>query len=127
VVYGGTSLTSDSNQTKGKKTDIAELQWRWSDGVTSATREFTSSDFSASRLPRLKVHVEPGTPGLLYLEFKQEGEWNAEWVTRPDANGDATMPIDPFCADTSWCDGTYEYRLKMPGFASYLTIAYWDR
>lgn len=127
LVYGGTVISSGTNQPKAKKAGVSEMQWSWSDGQTGETRTFLSSQYTAQSLPKLKVHVAPGTAGVLYLEFKQEGDWNAEWATKPDANGNATVPIDPFCADSSWCDGTYEYRLKMPGLASFVTIEYWDR
>ena len=73
------------------------------------------------------MHIPAGQNGLIYVEFQQEGEWNAEWVTRPDAKGRATVPIDPYCEDGSWCDGTYKYRLKMPGLAAYFEVSYWDR
>ncbi len=127
LVYAGTAVTSGSNQPKGKKAGVTEMQWTWSDGGSAESRTFLSSEYSVQSLPKLKVHVAPGTPGVLYLEFKQEGEWNAEWATKPDSSGNATLPIDPLCADDSWCDGTYEYRLKMPGLVSNVTIEYWDR
>ena len=71
--------------------------------------------------------MTPGETGLIYVEFLQDGEWAAEWVAKPDANGRATVPVDPYCENKSWCDGTYKYRLKMPGAASNFEIAYWDR
>lgn len=128
IVYGGTSLGSAARPPEGKKSGVGELSWAWSDGSTDAHRVFNSSAYKdANALPRLKVHVTPGQSGLLYLEFQQDGDWNAEWVTKPDASGNATVPIDPYCADKSWCDGNYKYRLKMPGLVSYLDIEYWDQ
>ncbi|MDI1289898.1 MAG: hypothetical protein PSX37_08140, partial [bacterium] len=71
LVYAGTTITSGTNQPKGKKADVSQVQWNWSDGGSADGRTFLSSQYTVQSLPRLKVHVAPGTPGVLYLEFKQ--------------------------------------------------------
>jgi len=67
--------------------------------------------------------IPPGQTGLLSVEFFQDGEWDAQWVTKPVASGKAVVPIDPYCAS----DGTYKYCLKMPGMTASFEISYWDR
>ncbi len=129
VVAASNIGTADKKQlSEGKRAAAGELDWKWSDTGTDLDRVFESSTYaSGKRLPTMKVNVGPDQAGLLYLEFEQEGEWNAEWVARPDADGTAIIPIDPYCANQSWCDGEYRYRLKMPGLTSYVDIEYWDR
>ncbi len=130
LVVGATNIGSSpkTQVSEGKRDINGDLTWSWSDTGTDLNRVFESSTYSGEKkLPTMKVSVGPDQTGLVYLEFEQEGDWNPEWVARPDANGNATIPIDPYCADESWCDGEYHYRLKMPGLVSYVEIDYWDR
>jgi hypothetical protein len=107
----------------------ATMTVTWSDGHTGTTRTFNSSDYqhNPDALPTLRVHVPPASGKLVWLQFHQNGEWADEWITRVSAHGNAKLPIDPTCLDGTWCDGTYQYRLKTGRTITHLTLEYRDR
>ena len=110
-----------------KRPVMNALAWEWSDGDTSAHRVFDSSDYRKTDLPELVVRVPVGETGLMALQFLQDGEWNDEWLAKPDSKGIVRMPFDPYCANDTWCDGAYRYRVRLGQLISYFDVEYWER
>lgn len=100
--------------------------WKWSDGSTSLTRTFTQSEYGTpSRLPRLVAWAEPASPRrLVHLQFRRRGTWITENTVRMDGRGIATIEIDPMCANDTWCDRTFAYRLTIGDRTARLAITY---
>lgn len=105
---------------------VKAVTWSWSDGPTGSERRvFVADDYVKGELPTIMVKA-PRDRDFYYLQFKQDGEWNTEWIARA-ANGKAALVLDPFCENGTWCDGVYEYRIKGPDASQLLLVEYWER
>ena len=129
LVVAGTRVDTGFAVPEAKRPMTAPLDWQWTDGGSDPKRVFYSSAYNgrSAALPKLSFRLTPGDNRLISLQFLQDGGWNDEWLTKADAKGNATMPIDPLCQDGSWCDGSYRYRVKIGDLLAHLDIAYWDR
>lgn len=105
---------------------VQEYFWYWNDSRTFIPRTFIQADFVApAALPKIVFTVVPATPSrLVYLEFRQDGQWVSENVVKTDAQGVALIDVDPFCSNLTWCDGTYRYRLRIGAVLAPVTISY---
>lgn len=92
-----------------------EYYWKWSDGSQKAKRTFVEADYgSQAALPHLLVTAVPARPThRIYLQFYQDGKWILEDRAPLNSKGVATLDLDPYCDNDTWCDGTYKYRLKV--------------
>ena len=108
---------------------VQEYYWHWSDSRIYSARTFLHTEFpSQASLPDLLVMVVPPTPRrMVYLEFYQDGRWAAENIVRTDGRGVATIDVDPYCANNTWCNGTYTYRLKIGDLTAPVNITYFER
>ena len=89
--------------------------WKWSDGSQKTSRLFREKTYKTqAKLPHLVVTAVPATPvRTVYLQFKQKGKWIVENKVKTDDKGVATIELNPFCSNETWCDGTWTYRLKI--------------
>jgi hypothetical protein len=114
----GTSVTPTERKTKA-------VTWAWSDGPSGSERRvFVADDYAKGELPTIVVRA-PKDREFYYLQFKQDGEWNTEWIARAE-NGRASLVLDPFCENGTWCDGAYEYRIKGPNASQVFLVEYWE-
>lgn len=103
----------------------SSFSWAWADGSVTPTRTFAQSDYRGQSLPRIIVTTAPTiAPVPVYLQFFQEGSWNTEAIVPTNAHGQATISLDPYCEDGSWCDGTYGYRLRVGRITSLITVVF---
>lgn len=103
----------------------ASFSWAWGDGSVTATRTFAQSEYRSQSLPRILVTTAPtSAPVPVYLQFFQDGSWNTEAIVPTNAHGQATISLDPYCEDGSWCDGTYSYRLKVGRITTLITVVF---
>ncbi len=124
VVAASQTVLRAPTGTSQKKQPKVEMVWAWSDGHDIAiTRSFLASDYTKKPLPFIVMDVAPADRNrLIYWQFQQEGNWNDEYLVKAGKNGVARIPLDPFCEDTSWCEGEYSYRLKMGDHVSFIII-----
>ena len=103
-----------------------EYYWKWSDGSQKAKRTFIETDYGTqAALPHLLVTAVPARPShRISLQFYQDGEWILEDRAPLNSKGVATLDLDPYCDNDTWCDGTYKYRLKVGTNYQILKITY---
>lgn len=100
--------------------------WIWSDDSEDTSRTFKKSKYhNQAGLPHLIITVEPADPArTIYLQFKQKGKWILENKVKTDSDGKATIELNPYCTNDTWCDGTWTYRLKAGDRYQNLKITY---
>jgi len=106
-----------------------DYYWTWSDGSQKSHRTFTQTEYGIQpNLPKLVVTVEPAKPRhYINLEFKEDGKWVLENKVATNSKGVANIDINPYCANESWCDGTYTYRLKVGSQYAILKLTYSEK
>ncbi|MDP1876980.1 MAG: hypothetical protein Q8M17_05435 [Actinomycetota bacterium] len=127
VMLAGTATvaTTGMSGSTEKKGARADYSWVWSDDVRGGDRTFRAADYPGGEVPRILVTVPQGETPMVYLQFMQDGEWNTEWITRA-SNGAAKLFLDPWCQNGTWCDGTYDYRIKVGDAITRITVQYWE-
>jgi len=112
----------------GASAPVAKQQvfWRWSDGSQKTTRLFREARYQrAGRLPKLIVTAVPAKPSrAVVLQFQQKGKWLIETTTSTNAKGIATMKLNPYCTNNTWCDGTWTYRIKVGTLYQVVKVTY---
>ena len=105
-----------------------EFYWEWSDGVDAKVRTFRESKYQAAEnLPVLYVFAEPARPQqFVKLQYKQGSTWKREDGALTNRAGRATLELNPYCENGTWCGGTYKYRLLVNGIYTVFTITYVD-
>jgi hypothetical protein len=100
--------------------------WEWSDGSQKAKRTFVETDYgSQAALPHVLVTAVPARPNhYIYLQYYQDGKWVLEDKAGLSSKGVATLDIDPYCDNGTWCDGTYKYRVKVGANYQILKITF---
>jgi hypothetical protein len=103
-----------------------DYYWKWSDGSQKAVRTFDQSTYHSQKsLPHLVITAVPATPAQnVLLQFKENGKWSLENRVRTGADGVATVDINPYCSNDTWCDGTWKYRLKIGTQYQLLTLSF---
>ncbi len=103
--------------------------WIWSDDSEATSRTFKKSKYhNQAGLPHLVITVEPATPArTIYLQFKQKGKWILENKVKTNDAGKATIELNPYCTNDTWCDGSWTYRLKAGDRYQNLKITYSER
>jgi hypothetical protein len=103
-----------------------DYYWDWSDGSDATTRTFKKSKYhTQARLPHLMARADPATPShMVYLKFKENGKWVLETKKRTNGKGEASMDLNPYCKNNSWCDGTWTYRLSIGSSIQTFRITY---
>lgn len=100
--------------------------WSWLDDYGSNKRFFSKSSWSGEGLPLIVVQARPGRVRPVILQFRQGGTWNTEAIVPTNASGVALLTLDPYCENGSWCDGLYDYRIKVGTQVVHLVIQYSD-
>jgi len=100
--------------------------WEWSDGVDAKRRTFRETEYQTQEnLPRLVVSAEPARPQqFIKLQFKDGSTWRREDAGLTNGKGVVSLELNPYCANGTWCDGTYKYRLLVNGKYTVFTITY---
>jgi hypothetical protein len=100
--------------------------WRWSDGADARARTLDGGRYrSQEQLPKLIVTAEPASPRRqVTLQYRDGARWRAEDTVRTDRSGRATLELNPYCEDGSWCDETLAYRLLVNGVDSSFTLTF---
>lgn len=103
-----------------------DYYWEWSDGSEKTRRTFAQSEYGTrGALPQLIVTAVPALPPhKVSLQFYQDGRWQTEQSRRTNADGIATLSLNPFCSSGQWCRGTYKYRLIVARKVQRLVITY---
>ena len=103
--------------------------WKWSDGSQKPARVFREARYvRAARLPRLVITAVPAKPArVVFLQFRQKGKWLVEMKTATNAKGVAVLKLDPYCTNRTWCDGTWNYRIKVGTLYQVLRVTYRGR
>ena len=103
--------------------------WKWSDGSHKTSRTFKKSTYHAQAgLPHLVVTAQPAKPSrVVYLQFKQKGKWIVENKVTTNSKGVATIDLNPYCSNDTWCDGTWSYRLKIGSLYQNLKLTYSEK
>lgn len=103
--------------------------WEWSDGSTARRRTFTQARYGVqTNLPHLVTHAEPAYPRrYVVLQYWQDGRWHFENSVKTNSRGIATIDINPYCSNDTWCDGTWKYRMKIGGQTARVTITFAER
>ena len=105
-----------------------KFYWEWSDGVDAKVRTFRESKYQAAEnLPVLYVFAEPAKPQqFVKLQYKQGSTWKREDAALTNRAGRATLELNPYCENGTWCGGTYKYRLLVNGSYTIFTVTYVD-
>ena len=103
--------------------------WKWSDGSQKTSRTFKKSTYhDQAGLPHLVVTAQPAKPShVVYLQFKQKGKWIVENKVTTNSKGVATIDLNPYCSNDTWCDGTWSYRLKIGSLYQNLKLTYSEK
>jgi 5-hydroxyisourate hydrolase-like protein (transthyretin family) len=103
--------------------------WKWSDGSQKTSRLFREKTYKTqAKLPHLVVTVQPASPAhFVYLQFKQKGKWVVENKGTTNKKGVLRLGLNPYCSNDTWCDGTYEYRLKVGSLYQTFRINYSEK
>jgi hypothetical protein len=103
-----------------------QVFWKWSDGSQKTSRVFREARYNrAGRLPKIIVTAVPAKPRrVVILQFKQKGKWLVERRTSTSTKGVATLTLDPYCTNKTWCDGTWNYRIKVGTLYQVLKVTY---
>ena len=91
----------------------------WPDPACHAT----ATRFAAQLREAMAPYNSP-TSHYINLEFKQNGKWVVENKVATNSKGVANIDINPYCANDTWCDGTYTYRLKVGTQYAILKLTY---
>lgn len=106
------------------------LYWTWDDNSTRLRRTFSEQDYSSlmlddpPALPGIIVIDQVAANGMVYLQYRDVGHWVTESSVRAGSDGVATLSLNPFCDTDTWCNGVYEYRLKIGRTTSWFTVRY---
>lgn len=100
--------------------------WFWLDEYASNKRFFSKSSWSGDGLPPIVVQTRPGRVRPVILQFRQGGTWNTEAIVPTNKDGVALLSLDPYCENGSWCDGLYDYRIKVGAQVVHMVIQYSD-
>jgi hypothetical protein len=122
AAHGG----DDSSVTAVGTAPDHSFTWSWLDDYASNKRFFSKSSWSGEGLPPIVVHTRPGRVRPVILQFRQGGSWNTEAIVPTNRDGVALLALDPYCENGSWCDGLYDYRIKVGGQVVHLVIQYSD-
>ena len=107
--------------------------WAWSDGGTSTNRTFSEAIYgSAQALPRLVVNASCSRGARVGDQIRlQWRNSNRRFVPSDTAkvnncNGAYRLSFIPYTTSGTWAEGTYKYRLIIPGGGGYkyFTITY---
>lgn len=100
--------------------------WAWSDGGTSTQRTFSEAIYgTAANLPRLVVTASCPRGAVRGQQIKLQyrlanGRFRpADAVKVKDCNGTYRLAFQPYTASGAWAEGTYLYRLNIPGGGGY--------
>ena len=100
--------------------------WSWSDGGTSTKRTFSEAIYgNASQLPRLVVTASCSRGAIrgqqIRLQYRfTNGRFRASDSARVNnCNGTYRLAFQPYTASGAWAEGTYLYRLIIPGGGGY--------
>jgi hypothetical protein len=102
------------------------FSWTWLDSYTSNKRFFSKAAWSGDGIPPIVVRTAPGRVRPVILQFRQAGTWNTEAIVPTNTSGVALLALDPYCEDGSWCNGLYDYRIKVGSQVVHLVIQYSD-
>ncbi|MEI6361439.1 MAG: hypothetical protein WCP95_04840 [Actinomycetes bacterium] len=128
-VSAGAATVPGRHQPSAAPAAAQKYFWKWSDGSQKTSRLFRQKTWKTQeKMPHLVVTAVPATPAkVVYLQFKQKGKWVVENKVTTDAKGVATISLNPFCSNDTWCDGTWSYRLKIGSLYQNLKIAYSEK
>jgi hypothetical protein len=140
IVLAGTAGTSSAAPlhlpehigSASSRADVAhpaaaqKVYWKWSDESQKTLRLFREARYHrAAKLPRIVVTAVPAKPRrAVILQFQQKGKWLVETRTTTNAKGVATLKLDPYCTNRTWCDGTWTYRIKVGTLFQTLKVTY---
>jgi hypothetical protein len=130
VVLVGFVLVAGSSLGAQAATPAAQqVFWKWSDGSDKTSRTFKQSKYGdQAGLPYLQVNTVPARPSRnVYLQFKQKGKWVVENKGTTNKKGVLRLGLNPYCSNDTWCDGTYEYRLKVGSLYQTFRINYSEK
>lgn len=102
------------------------FSWSWLDSYASNKRFFSKAILGDSGIPPIIVHTQTARVRPVILQFRQAGTWNTEAIVPTNTSGVALLNLDPYCADGSWCNGLYDYRIKVGNQVVHLVIQYSD-
>ena len=119
-------VTAQSAQADVSVTPRSGYTWAWSDGGTSTKRTFSEAIYgNASQLPRLVVTASCSRGAIrgqqIRLQYRfTNGRFRASDSARVNnCNGTYRLAFQPYTASGAWAEGTYLYRLIIPGGGGY--------